>query len=643
MKEEVKILKMLLEQPEEEKAPKTFEDNPMEFILRKYVSLNEIMIELMTESYREYLDAVFIVSPKPTSFKIILHNSQYFYLTYMGPAYEASVAGKNYYLSNIGEKERCMLAISKLLRGGNPLKTKGPEGAEKEPSAEDNEETAGGGGLSATGGEGGETGAEEAPELTEVMLMEAILQKSISQKEVSKKKLDFYKSVLETIKNTYPEAKRDTKNGGLHIRVNIGNEKEAKDSIEESLSSLEISPSDYKVETIAPGQSDARSRKYNTYKITLTKDVSDFKKGDTVLVVSTVAEGKTTVSSFSLSPKDLGLSQKSFMKAEDIEDFVNKKIKEYENKDLSNVMSLLMKDVLKLGGKKYSNVSKIKAYSKSVPLSKETIDVISALLPGDVDILGKNFGEVLGAILMAKKVKLSDTGIYFPGPKEPLIDFYVDGYGISSKYKEGAASALTKIVSKADTGKLNSSEKYLHSLLSKSYEQKKVSKGYLYLASKLEIPAIKTLASIMKTGIENITVESINDFIIKITSKAKSNEEKDAIIVSRLKSFFKAANSSPRMPISWETLASNNTYYGIVMYPMAVAVANDMNTKYADELKEMINKQEIKQLYLNFNLGSNTMGFELRSFNNPKATFEFRPSKISVNEPDKAYIGFVMK
>lgn len=640
MKEEVKILKMLLEQPEEEKAPKTFEDNPMEFILRKYVSLNEVMIELMTESYREYLDAVFIVSPKPTSFKIVLHNGQYFYLTYMGPAYEASVAGKNYYLSNIGEKERCMLAISKLLRGGNPLKTKGPEGAEKEPSAEDSGETAGG--LSATGGEEGETGAEEAPELTEVMLMEAILQKSISQKEVSKKKLDFYNSVLETIKDTYPEAKKSYKNGGLHIRVNIGDDKEAMDNIEKSLSYLEISPSDYTLETIAPGKSDARSRSYSTYKITLTKDVSDFKKGDTVLVVSTVAEGKTTLAWSSLSPNDLGLSTKSFMKAEDIVGFVNQKIKKYENEDLSNAISLLMKDVMKLGGEKYDDVSEITAYSESIPLSKDTIRAISALLPGDVDIVGKNFGEVLGAILMAKKVKLSTTGIHFSRPNEPLIDFSVDGYGISSKYKQGAAAALTEIVSKAKIGELNEFEKKLHGLLSKSYQQDKVSKGYLYLASKLEIPAIKTLASIMKTEIENITVESINDFIIKITRKAKSNEEKDAIIVSRLKSFFKAANSSPRMPISWETLASNNTYYGIIMYPLAFAVVTDMNNKYANQLKGIISKQEIKQLYLNFNLGSSTMTFELRSFSDPDATFKFK-LKISVNEPDKSSIGFAMK
>ena len=171
----VTILKLLLQEVDED--PKTFEENPMEFILDKYISLNNIMTELMTDSYREYLDAVFIVSPKPTSFKIVLHNGQHFFLTYMGPVYEASVAGKNYYLSNIGEKERCMLAISKLLRGGNPLKTKGPEGDEQGPEATEGGESEGEGGLSATGG--AEAGGEEGGEALTESILESIVKRAV--------------------------------------------------------------------------------------------------------------------------------------------------------------------------------------------------------------------------------------------------------------------------------------------------------------------------------------------------------------------------------------------------------------------------------------------------------------------------------
>lgn len=649
MIENVAMLKMLLEQPEEkDEDPKTFEENPMEFILDKYVSLNEIMTELMTKDYREYLDAVFIVAPKPTSFKIILHNGQYFYMTYMGPAYEASVAGKNYYLSNIGEKERCMIAISKLLRGGSPLKTKGPEGAEQEASAEEGGEEGGGSSLSATGGAETGGGEQEAPQLTESKLIESIIKKSILLKEkVVEKKLDFYGSVLDAIKANDPTAKRDTKNGGLHVRATIGGEKEAIDTIKKSLQSIKLSSTDYSVEVVAPNQfsKGSRSGKFNTYKITLKKDKGDFKSGDTVLIVSTVTEGKTTITAKSLSPTSLGLSGKSFMKAEKIVESVERNIKDFKNKQLSKTMSLLMRDLLGLKGKAYASVSEIEAYSQSVPFSNETKKIISETLPGDLDIIGKDFGEVLGAILMAKKVKLSEGGVNFPGGNEPLIDFYVDGYGISSKYKAGAAATLTKIVSQAETKKLSKSEKFLHSILLQSYKEKKVSEGYLYLAKKLNIPAVQALSTIMKTSVDGLTTQSINDFVIKMISKAKKDKEKDELILNKLKPFYEAIGSTPSTPINWEKLSANKKYYGLVMGPMAAGVAKHMNgnEQYSTALKEMISKQEIKQLYLDFSLSSNSMNFELKSFANPKATFKFVPSNISVYNPDNGNMGFIMK
>ena len=122
---------LLQEVGEDEKLTFTFDDDPMQFILQKYEGLNTTLEYLMTPSFKEYLSGIFVVAPKPTTFKVLLHNGQYFFLQFMGKAYEATVQGKKYYLMSIGEKERCMVAISRLLRFGNPLKTKGPDGAEQ--------------------------------------------------------------------------------------------------------------------------------------------------------------------------------------------------------------------------------------------------------------------------------------------------------------------------------------------------------------------------------------------------------------------------------------------------------------------------------------------------------------------------------
>lgn len=172
------ILKAILlnELDRMEPEQSTFEDDPMQFILSKYQGLKTTLEYLMTPSFEEYVTGIYVVAPKPTTFKIVLHNGQFFFLQFMGKAYEATVQGKKYYLMTIGEKERCMVAISRLLRFGNPLKTKGPDGAEQAtrdsegpaeeagptPPAETSDTTAGG---------------EEA--LTESKILESILKKNV--------------------------------------------------------------------------------------------------------------------------------------------------------------------------------------------------------------------------------------------------------------------------------------------------------------------------------------------------------------------------------------------------------------------------------------------------------------------------------
>jgi len=173
------ILKKLLLQEEEnsermETSPKTFEDDPMNFILNKYDTLKEIMAELMSENFEELLTGIYILAYKPSQFKIVLHNGQYFFMTFMGEAYQATVSGKNYFLLNTGEKQRAMLAISRLLRWGSPLKVKGPESAEQGTES-GTEETP----VETPPAEGGEETGEEGGTLEESLILRKLLSESI--------------------------------------------------------------------------------------------------------------------------------------------------------------------------------------------------------------------------------------------------------------------------------------------------------------------------------------------------------------------------------------------------------------------------------------------------------------------------------
>lgn len=141
------IIRRLILNEVERMQPKvvSFEDDPINFILQKYPTLAETLKMLMSDAYKDYITGIYITAPKPTTFKIDLHNDQDFILTFMGKAYEASVSGKKFYLQTIGEKERCISAIARLLSTGNPIQTKGPEGEEQtsEPQAAEEETTAG--------------------------------------------------------------------------------------------------------------------------------------------------------------------------------------------------------------------------------------------------------------------------------------------------------------------------------------------------------------------------------------------------------------------------------------------------------------------------------------------------------------------
>jgi hypothetical protein len=143
LKEEEEVIDQQPDAVAEPKPEITFESNPLEFMLMKYPSLKETLVELLTEDFRDYLTGIYIMAPKPTVFKIVLHNNQFFYLTWMGKNYEAKVSGKKYYLSSIGDLERATIGISELLMMGTPPQAAGPDAeatATAEPATSTEEE-----------------------------------------------------------------------------------------------------------------------------------------------------------------------------------------------------------------------------------------------------------------------------------------------------------------------------------------------------------------------------------------------------------------------------------------------------------------------------------------------------------------------
>jgi len=118
--------------------------------LTKFPELKQIIIDLMTTEFGNFLTSIDWVAPRPTTFRINLKNGQEFYLIYGKRSWIAQVEGKKYYLLNLPEEERAAEAISRILRYGAKAETESPlEGAapeeippaEETPPAETPEET----------------------------------------------------------------------------------------------------------------------------------------------------------------------------------------------------------------------------------------------------------------------------------------------------------------------------------------------------------------------------------------------------------------------------------------------------------------------------------------------------------------------
>ena len=101
--------------------------------LTKFPELKDIIVNLMTHEFDSFLERIDWVSPKPTTFRIVLLNGETFLLTYGPRSWIAQIEGKKYYLLNLDEEEYACQAISRILQYGTE------SGAEVEGEATDTE------------------------------------------------------------------------------------------------------------------------------------------------------------------------------------------------------------------------------------------------------------------------------------------------------------------------------------------------------------------------------------------------------------------------------------------------------------------------------------------------------------------------
>jgi len=149
------------EAPIEKAGPETVLETAPEKMMGKFPTLKRAVEALLTDQYKEFVDDILWVAPRPSTFRVELKNKQNFILKWTGKGFEAQIQGKRYYINKLSEFEQALDKLNELLKYGP---NSGGEPGEGEDTGSDSSgSSSGGSGGDFPGAEGGgEAGGEEA-------------------------------------------------------------------------------------------------------------------------------------------------------------------------------------------------------------------------------------------------------------------------------------------------------------------------------------------------------------------------------------------------------------------------------------------------------------------------------------------------
>jgi hypothetical protein len=93
-------------------------NSPMNLMLQRFPQLRQTLEKLLTMQFRLFVDDIQWVAPRPTTFKVILPNKQYFNLIWNTQDFIVKVSGKKYDMLTLQERERAIKSIAELIQYG---------------------------------------------------------------------------------------------------------------------------------------------------------------------------------------------------------------------------------------------------------------------------------------------------------------------------------------------------------------------------------------------------------------------------------------------------------------------------------------------------------------------------------------------
>ena len=144
----------------EEIGSETILEDATDIMLEKFPTLKAVLIRLQTEDFKEFVNKIDWISPRPTEFRINLTNGQDYILKWTGKGFEAQILGKRYFLNKINEFQQALDKLAILYKEGPMGEPEEPA----EPAPETDSGSSSGSGGDFPGEEGGGDSGEDTPD-----------------------------------------------------------------------------------------------------------------------------------------------------------------------------------------------------------------------------------------------------------------------------------------------------------------------------------------------------------------------------------------------------------------------------------------------------------------------------------------------
>ena len=222
--------------------------------------------------------------------------------------------------------------------------------------------------------------------------------------------------------------------------------------------------------------------------------------------------------------------QKTFGDKELTPETMNLASKEADQKEILSILDNTIKESYPDYYKSLMEMAK-RATGSGNSISLSGID-LSEFSQSDLTTISKNYGEVLSAIWSMSNLDFEQ--VQFPKiSNNRMIDFYGErenvDYPVSVKSGGGGKVTITNIIDalqdKVIQGKVNPAEQKSY-MVFKLVKENGAKEGIVKLHTYFKTAPIKKLAQIMKVSVEDINIESINEWLEKFSN---NNDIKKAL------------------------------------------------------------------------------------------------------------------